>query len=181
MTLWEKETCREGSQGKVSNSANQASFIHIQSPLSQKQKHSDLNSMDIQTLMKTHWKPTMSIREPSTLLCPLERKVPLQFRSLNQVSGATSEASGSGQSPVGDSLPLPQPQTGAMTFSTLPIHLSAPAEFTEHNQLLVECYCFLAMLNAFKRLKQRFRWENEIHMDEYPFKMHSHQKNWFIL
>ena len=83
--------------------------------------------------------------------------VPLKFRSLNQVSGATSEASGSGESPMGDSLPLPQPQTRAMTCSTLPIHLSAPAEFTQHNQLLVECYCSLVMLNAFKRLKQRFR------------------------
>lgn len=127
MTLWEKETFREDRQGRSVTTQTKPTSS-IPSPLCSRnrKKHLDANNMDIQTLLNTHLKASMSAREPSTLFCLYERKVPLKLRGLDQVSGATREASGSGEYPVGASLPLPRPQTHALCLFVSVSLLNSP-------------------------------------------------------
>lgn len=120
-----------------------------------REKHSDPNNTDIHTLMNTHLKPGMITREPSTLLCLCKRKI-LRLRGLDPVSGATWEVSGSGESPVGNRLSLPQPHTihrQSHALSCLAASqplLNPPNVSSSLQSSVARWYCLV----AFKELKQ---------------------------
>lgn len=150
------ETFRGGRQGKsVTTQTKQTSSIP--NPLCSRntEKHSYPNNMGIQTLMNTYLKPSMVTRQPATLPCLNESKVPVQFRGLDQVS-ATWEASGTGKSPVGDSLPLPHHRLmprHAQLCLFISVLLNVPPTTSSPLRSSLALLCCLMLLKDWNRSK----------------------------